>query len=102
MYDRLSKPTNRRGETCVNCGKSWAKHSGWSCEPALRPVPFDMLKPGHHYLTESMLDSLPTYPTINASADMDERVYAFFTSPPAGCCPCGIPRTSGRCSYHTK
>lgn len=26
--------------------------------------------------------------------------YAFFAKAPEGCCPCGIPRNSGQCSYH--
>jgi hypothetical protein len=41
----------------------------------------------------------PIVPKVNANMS-DPEGYAFFAKAPTGCCPCGIPRKSGRCNFH--
>jgi len=56
--DSESKPGNRIGEFCLNCGEGYFFHKGWACDVAAQNTNFSALKPSHRYETFSMISSI--------------------------------------------
>lgn len=105
--DSENEPVNRN-EICVNCGKEWYDHSGWSCN-GYGPADFSSLEITKRYLTQKMINSLlvpmdavkelnknTSNKSINSEVDVsDWRSWAHNIP---GECACGIKRHM--CTYH--
>lgn len=95
LSDREDTPHDR-GEDCLNCGKLWLNHYGWSCATSYGAYHFRRLPPDQRYLTQSMKDSI--YHQVPRLQELS-KILKFVTKQKyVHECPCGIAPQN--CTYH--
>lgn len=93
-FDNFERPS-RREEPCINCGKAWEYHAGWSCD-VNHCRSFEDTYEHSRYLTQSMLDSVLDNP--KPIKKDEELTWQYFVCKEPGFCPCGVAREV--CDYH--
>lgn len=89
-------PQKREGN-CVNCGKPWSMHSGWSCNPCNVDRSFYSIDGCNRYLVQSMIDSIKEK-AIAVKIEKSNDGWRVWAHNKPGDCPCAI--NANKCDYH--